>query len=192
MSLNAHYLSSLKRHQKVFETLGKHSDELVQLYNKCSDAINNGGKLIFCGNGGSAADSQHLAAEFMVRYKAERAPIRAIALTTDTSILTAHSNDYSFDSVFARQVQGLADPEDVVIGLSTSGNSPNINLALAAANTIGAYSVALTGRDGGEVKNIAKQSIIINCEETARIQEAHLFIGHWLCEAFDHTLEQQT
>lgn len=192
MSLNAHYLSSLKRHQNVFETLGKHSDELVQLYNKCSDAINNGGKLIFCGNGGSAADSQHLAAEFMVRYKAERAPIRAIALTTDTSILTAHSNDYSFDSVFARQVQGLADPEDVVIGLSTSGNSPNINLALAAANTIGAYSVALTGRDGGEVKNIAKQSIIINCEETARIQEAHLFIGHWLCEAFDHTLEQQT
>lgn len=192
MSLNAHYLSSLKRHQHVFETLDKHADELVQLYQQCSNSINNGGKLIFCGNGGSAADSQHLAAEFMVRYKAERAPIRAIALTTDTSILTAHSNDYSFDSVFARQVQGLADPKDVVIGLSTSGNSPNINLALAAANTIGAYSVAFTGRDGGEVKNIAKQSIIINCEETARIQEAHLFIGHWLCEAFDYALEQQT
>lgn len=191
MSFQAHYLSSLKRHQTIFETLDKHAQDLVTLYQRCAESVQNGGKLIFCGNGGSAADSQHLAAEFMVRYKAERAPIRAIALTTDTSILTAHSNDYSFDSVFARQVQGLADANDIVIGLSTSGNSPNVNLALKAANELGAYSVAFTGRDGGKVKDIAAQSIIINCDETARIQEAHLFMGHWLCEAFDHALEQK-
>ena len=191
MSFQSHYLSSLKRHQTLFETLNAHAGELATLYQRCAESVQNGGKLIFCGNGGSAADSQHLAAEFMVRYKAERAPIRAIALTTDTSILTAHSNDYSFDSVFARQVQGLADAKDIVIGLSTSGNSPNVNLALSAANEAGAYSVAFTGRDGGKVKDIAAQSIIINCDETARIQEAHLFMGHWLCEAFDHALEQQ-
>ena len=188
MQLKNSYLASLARHRAAFATLEQHADQLATLYAHCEQALRNKGKLIFCGNGGSAADSQHLAAEFMVRYKAERAPLRAIALTTDTSILTAHSNDYTFDSVFERQVLGLADPGDVVIALSTSGNSTNINLALAAANHLGAYSVAFTGRDGGAVKEIAKLSIIVNCDETARIQEAHLFMGHWLCEAFDLAL----
>ena len=164
MQLKNSYLASLARHRAAFATLEQHADQLATLYAHCEQALRNKGKLIFCGNGGSAADSQHLAAEFMVRYKAERAPLRAIALTTDTSILTAHSNDYTFDSVFERQVLGLADPGDVVIGLSTSGNSTNINLALAAANHLGAYSVAFTGRDGGAVKEIAKLSIIVNCD----------------------------
>ena len=192
MSLvNNSYLHALERHRQVFSALEAHHSDLITLFEACQQAVNNGGKLLFMGNGGSAADAQHLAAEFMVRYKKERRPIRAIALTTDTSILTAHSNDYHFDSVFARQVEGMADSQDVVIGLSTSGNSANVNLALEAANKIGAYTVAFTGRDGRQVKNIAKQSIIIACDETARIQEAHLFMGHWLCEAFDLILEDQ-
>lgn len=188
MSLSHLYNASLERHNQTFAKLGAHEQSLIALFEQCQKTIASGGKILFCGNGGSAADSQHLAAEFMVRYKAERSPIRAIALTTDTSILTAHSNDYSFDFIFERQVLGLADSKDVVIGLSTSGNSPNVNLALKAANSIGAYSVALTGRDGGDIKNIANLSIIIDSDETARIQEAHLFMGHWLCEAFDQAL----
>jgi D-sedoheptulose 7-phosphate isomerase len=165
--------------------MNTHVDALQKIFEQCRKTFENHGKILFCGNGGSAADSQHLAAEFMVRYKVERQPLRAIALTTDTSILTAHSNDYSFDSVFERQVLALADANDVVFGLSTSGNSQNVNLALAAANERGAHSVAFTGGDGGKVKNIARQCIVIDCQETARIQEAHLFMGHWLCEAFD-------
>ena len=114
-----------------------------------------------------------------------------MALTTDTSILTAHSNDYHFDTVFERQVQALCKPEDLVIGLTTSGTSANINLALEAANKIGAFTVALTGREGGKVKDIAKLPIIIKNDETARIQEAHMFIGHWLCEAIDMVVAEQ-
>ncbi|WP_053980315.1 D-sedoheptulose-7-phosphate isomerase [Marinagarivorans algicola] len=188
MSLRHSYTASLARHRQLFATLDAHADALISVFEQCQAAVNAGGKILFFGNGGSAADSQHLAAELMVRYKAERAPIRAIALTTDTSILTAHSNDYSFDSVFERQILGLADSKDVVIGLSTSGNSPNVNLGLQAANTLGAYSIAFTGRDGGKAKDIAHLSLIIDCDETARIQEAHLFMGHWLCEAFDQAL----
>ncbi len=188
MSLTESYLNSLNRHRQLFAELDKHAPALEQLFAICQQSFNNKGKLVFCGNGGSAADSQHLAAEFMVRYKLDRAPLRAIALTTDTSILTAHSNDYHFNSVYERQVQGLVDPQDIVIGLSTSGNSANVNLALKAANELGAKTVAFTGRDGGEVKNIASLSIIVACDETARIQEAHLFMGHWLCEAFDLAL----
>ncbi len=181
----ATYFDSLARHRALFETMDKYQEEASQLLAQCHKVLQAGGKVIWFGNGGSAADAQHLAAEFVVRYKKERGPLASIALTTDTSILTAHSNDYHFDTVFERQVQALCKPQDLVIGLTTSGTSPNINLALAAANEIGAYTVALTGRDGGKVKDIAKLPIIIANDETARIQEAHMFIGHWLCEALD-------
>ena len=179
------YLASLERHKKAFEIMHLYHNQVLILLEQCHKTLNAGGKVIWMGNGGSAADAQHLAAEFMVRYKKERGPLASIALTTDTSILTAHSNDYHFDSVFERQIQGLCKPEDLVIGLTTSGTSANINLALAAANEIGAYTVTLTGRDGGKVKEIAKLPIVIANDETARIQEAHMFIGHWLCEAID-------
>ena len=179
------YMASLERHKKVFAFLDAHRQCALTLLAQCQQTLEAGGKVIWLGNGGSAADSQHLAAEFMVRYKNERGPLASIALTTDTSILTAHSNDYHYDSVFERQIQGLCKPQDLVIGLTTSGTSANINLALAAANKIGAYTVALTGRDGGKVKDIAALPIIIADNETARIQEAHMFIGHWLCEAMD-------
>ncbi len=171
--------------------MANYHEECLRLLEACHSTLAKGGKVIWFGNGGSAADAQHLAAEFVVRYKLERGPLASIALTTDTSILTAHSNDYHFDTVFERQVQALCKPEDLVIGLTTSGTSANINLALAAANEIGANTVALTGRDGGEVKNIAKLPIIIKNDETARIQEAHMFIGHWLCEAVDMLVAEQ-
>ncbi|MGB1912528.1 MAG: D-sedoheptulose-7-phosphate isomerase [Porticoccaceae bacterium] len=179
------YIASLERHREAFALMDSHHDSVLALLEACNNSLQNGGKVIWMGNGGSAADAQHLAAEFMVRYKNERGPLASIALTTDTSILTAHSNDYHFDTVFERQVKGLCKPEDLVIGLTTSGTSANINLALSAANEIGAYTVALTGRDGGKVKDIAQLPIIIANNETARIQEAHMFIGHWLCEAID-------
>ncbi|NUZ12557.1 SIS domain-containing protein [Pseudoalteromonas sp. McH1-7] len=195
MSLNERvaqsYLASLQRHVDVFETMANYHQECIALLEACQSTLAAGGKVIWFGNGGSAADAQHLAAEFVVRYKLERGPLASIALTTDTSILTAHSNDYHFDSVFERQVQALCKPEDMVIGLTTSGTSPNINLALQAANDIGAYTVALTGRTGGKVKDIAKLPIIITNDETARIQEAHMFIGHWLCEAVDMLVEAE-
>ena len=179
------YFASLERHKKAFELMDSYHESVLALLEACNNSLQNGGKVIWMGNGGSAADAQHLAAEFMVRYKNERGPLASIALTTDTSILTAHSNDYHFDTVFERQVKGLCKPEDLVIGLTTSGTSANINLALSAANEIGAYTVALTGRDGGKVKGIAQLPIIITNDETARIQEAHMFIGRWLCEAID-------
>ncbi|MBK1874747.1 SIS domain-containing protein [Marinobacter sp. 1-3A] len=185
MSQESSFIAALERHRATFSVLENHLDEAGRLLNMTLKALNAGGKVIFMGNGGSAADSQHLAAEFMVRYKKERGPLASIALTTDTSILTAHPNDYEFESVFERQIQGLARPEDLVIGLTTSGQSENINRGLKAANNLGAATVALTGRDGGKVKDIADLSIIIRCDETARIQEAHMFIGHWLCEALD-------
>ncbi|MCD1631097.1 D-sedoheptulose-7-phosphate isomerase [Marinobacter shengliensis] len=188
MSQPSSYLATLERHRKTFAILEQHQEAAEQLLELTRQCLKNGGKVIFLGNGGSAADSQHLAAEFMVRYKKERGPLASIALTTDTSILTAHPNDYEFETVFERQVLGLGKPEDLVIGLTTSGQSENINRALKAANDMGAATVALTGRDGGKVKDIAKLSIIINSDETARIQEAHMFIGHWLCEAMDEVV----
>jgi D-sedoheptulose 7-phosphate isomerase len=188
-NLKQSFLDSLKRHRDAFATVEAYHEQAMQLLDAVQNCLKQGGKVVWMGNGGSAADSQHLAAEFMVRYKAERGPLASIALTTDTSILTAHANDYHFDSVFERQVLGLVRPQDVVIGLTTSGKSPNINLALKAANDLGAFTVALTGRDGGLVKDIAKLPIIVKNDETARIQEVHMFIGHWLCEALDLSIE---
>ncbi|QTH62941.1 D-sedoheptulose 7-phosphate isomerase [Psychrosphaera ytuae] len=184
------YQQNLKQHLELFQQMADYLPQAETLANECYKALQNGGKIVFFGNGGSAADSQHLAAEFVVRFKKERRALASIALTTDTSILTANANDYSFDSVFSRQVEALVKPEDVVIGLTTSGTSANINLALEAANEIGAYTVAFTGRDGGKVKEIAALPIIIKNEITARIQEAHMFIGHWLCEAIDELITQ--
>ena len=183
--LTASFSRSLERHRAVFATVEEHLAQMTDLAHRCMASLNQGGKIIWAGNGGSAADAQHLAAEFMVRYSKERGPLASIALTTDSSILTTHSNDYDFSTVFARQVQGLARAEDVMIGLTTSGNSDNINAALLAANELGVYTVALTGRDGGSVKDIAQLPVVIKSYETARIQEAHMFLGHWLCEAID-------
>lgn len=185
MSRDSSFLAALERHRATFSMLEHHREQAEQLLALTRHCLASGGKVLFVGNGGSAADAQNLAAEFMVRYQRDRCPLAAIALTTDSSILTAHANDYEFAGVFERQVQGLGRPGDLVVGLTTSGESENVNRALIAANDLGAITVALTGRDGGRVRDIAQLAIIIPSNETARIQEAHMFIGHWLCEELD-------
>ena len=179
------FSNALQRHQELFNKLDSIQADTELLAEHITATFEAGGKLIFMGNGGSAADSQHLAAEFVVRYKAERRPLAAIALTTDTSILTAHANDYDFSTVFTRQMQALCQPKDLVIGISTSGNSANVIDAIKAAQSIGATCWAWTGATGGELKDIADHCLCVPCNETARIQEAHIFVGHWLCEEMD-------
>lgn len=147
--------------------------------------IKNGGKILLMGNGGSAADSQHIAAEIVGRFKKERKGLAAIALTTDTSILTSVGNDYGYDYIFARQIEALCRPEDIVIGLTTSGNSKNVVNAIEAANTIGATTVGLTGGTGGKLSTLCTYNIVIPSDVTARIQEAHIFVGHSLCEILE-------
>jgi D-sedoheptulose 7-phosphate isomerase len=138
-----------------------------------------GGKLMICGNGGSSADAQHFAAEIVGRFEMERRAFPAVALTTDTSILTAVGNDYGFDAVFARQVEGLGRPGDVLIGLSTSGNSPNIIRAVKSAQALDIRTLGLLGKDGGALNDLVDQAIVVDSPTTARIQETHIFILHY-------------
>lgn len=145
-------------------------------------SIENSGKILICGNGGSAADSQHLAAEFIGRFMKERKALPAIALTTDTSVLTAVSNDYSFNNIFERQIEALCNPNDILIAISTSGNSGNVVNAIKMAKKLGAYCIALLGNDGGICKDLADISYIVSSSESARIQEIHLIIEHLICE----------
>lgn len=149
------------------------------------NTIKNGGKVLLMGNGGSAADSQHIAAEIVGRFKKERKGLPAIALTTDTSILTSVGNDYGYDYIFARQIEALCRPEDLVIGLTTSGNSANVVSAIEAAKTVGATTVGLTGGTGGKLNALCDYNIVVPSDVTARIQEAHIFIGHSLCEILE-------
>jgi D-sedoheptulose 7-phosphate isomerase len=147
-----------------------------------------GNKLFFFGNGGSAADAQHLAAEFVNRYVMDRPPLPAIALTTDTSIITSVSNDIAFNEIFAKQLRALGKEGDVAIGISTSGNSSNIIKAFEVAKEMGMKTVALTGNDGGVLAKMADISLIVSSTSTPRIQEAHILIGHILCEMVEHDL----
>ena len=148
----------------------------------CTAALKAGRKLMFCGNGGSAADSQHLAAELIGRYKLERPAMRAIALTTDTSILTAIGNDYGYDDVFRRQVEGLGEEGDVLIGLSTSGNSRNVLRAFEQAKVMGITTVAVTGAGGGAMGEAADITLAVPATVTNHIQEMHITCGHLICE----------
>ncbi len=146
------------------------------------------GKLMLCGNGGSAADAQHIAAEFINRFEIERPPLPALALTTDTSNLTSIGNDYSFDQIFSKQVRALGRKGDVLLGLSTSGNSANVIKAVETARTMGIKTVVLTGKDGGKLAGAADLNINVEATRTARIQEVHTTICHILCELVDHML----
>ena len=146
-----------------------------------------GGKILFCGNGGSAADAQHLAAEFVNRFQLERPPLPAIALTTDTSILTAIGNDYGFDQVFSKQVQALGQPGDVLVGITTSGNSPNVVAAMRVARDKGLTTIAMTGKNG-EVVQFSDLAILVPSTVTALVQEIHIACGHLMCKLTDHYL----
>ena len=157
----------------------------LDLLGRAVAAVRRGNKLLLFGNGGSAADAQHLATELVVRYKKNRAPIPAIALTTDTSVLTAIGNDLGFDQLFARQVEALAVKGDVVIAITTSGRSPNVLRALEAARALGATAAAFSGGDGGELKGLADPLVIVPSRTTARIQEMHITLGQMLCGALE-------
>ena len=182
----------LKRFKESSEVtrlfLRENLPKLLDVIKSVSHAFESGNKIFFFGNGGSAADAQHLAAEFVNRYVMDRPPLPAIALTTDTSILTSVSNDLAFDEIFAKQLRALGKEGDVAIGISTSGNSPNIIKAFEVAKEIGMKRVALTGNNGGVISKMADFSLVVPSTSTARIQEAHILIGHILCEMVEHYL----
>lgn len=167
--------------QELGVTIAQAGDLLVE-------SLRAGGKLLLFGNGGSAADAQHLAAEFVGRYEKDRSPLAAIALTTDTSALTAIGNDYGFEQVFARQIRALGRRGDVAIAISTSGRSENVILGVEAAREAGLATIALTGGDGGKLAPIVDIAIVVPSTTTARIQECHITIGHVLCEYVDREL----
>ena len=151
----------------------------------CISCLNNDGKILLFGNGGSAADAQHIAAELVGRYKIERKGLAAIALTTDTSVLTSISNDYGYEHLFDRQLEALANKGDVVIGISTGGSSTNVINALGLAKKIGCETIGFSGRDGGEMNTLCTINIVVPAEDTPRIQEMHILIGHTICHLID-------
>jgi D-sedoheptulose 7-phosphate isomerase len=178
-------LSEINDHLAVAEAFRGCAETIALIAQRIISALEAGGKVVLFGNGGSAADAQHIAAEFSVRYRTNRVALAGLALTTDTSVLTACGNDFGFDTVYARQVEALARPEDVVIGISTSGNSTNVVLGLEKARAMGCATVAFTGGTGGLIAGIAHQALIVPSPVTARIQECHILAGHIICELVD-------
>ena len=172
----------LKAGKKTMESIGKPIEIAAKL---CIDSLKNSNKILIFGNGGSAADAQHIAAELVGRYKTERKGLSAIALTTDTSAITSIANDYGYLHVFDRQVEALANKGDVVIGISTGGGSANVISALRLANDIGCKTIGFSGRDGGEFNTLCDINLIAIAEDTPRIQEIHILIGHTLCHLID-------
>ncbi len=186
--LGALFSEQLQAHLALFHGLLR-QQRLVSLIGlQLSAVLHAGHKLLFFGNGGSAADCQHLAAELSGRFQRERRPLAALALTTDSSVLTCVANDYGYDEVFARQVAALGRPGDCAIGISTSGKSRSVLRALAVARAAGLHTVGLSGRDGGHMPSFCDQCVVVPHDDTARIQEAHLFIGHAWCAQIEHSL----
>lgn len=167
--------------------ISSHGDRIVKTATLLADCIAGGNKIMLFGNGGSAADAQHIAAEFINRFEIERRPLPAIALTTDTSVITSIGNDYHFDDIFSKQVRALGRAGDVSIGISTSGNSPNVLKAVDISNQMGIHTVGLSG-SGGRLKEAAGLCLCVASEATARIQEAHALAGHILCLLVDRIL----
>lgn len=179
----------LRDHKAVMDEIEKAlAGNVAAVVSLMEVALAGGNKLLIMGNGGSAADAQHFAAEIIGRFKLERRALPAIALTTDSSILTAIGNDYGFDAIFSRQVEGLAAAGDVVVGISTSGNSPNVKAALAAARERGCQTVALLGRDGGEIRELADIALVVPSFDTPRIQEGHITLIHIICDLLEKRL----
>ena len=168
------------------KTLEANAQNIASAIKELTEALGKKKKLLIFGNGGSAADSQHIAAEFVGRFQKERQAWPGIALTTDSSILTALSNDYSFDIVFARQIEGLGKKGDIAFGISTSGNSKNVIAAIQKAKELGLKTITLTGNDSGQVAKLSDLSIVVSSQKTARIQESHLCIYHTICELVEN------
>jgi len=181
--------NSLREHQATLESLIDQTlPDIERSGRLICDSLNRGNKLIICGNGGSAADAQHIAAELVGRYEKVRRSFPAIALTTDTSALTAVSNDYGFEEVFARQVAGLATAGDVLVAISTSGKSPNVLRAVEKARELGCHTIALTGAGAEPLSSTCDMAVVVRSPRTSRVQEAHITIGHLWCEMVDELL----
>jgi D-sedoheptulose 7-phosphate isomerase len=183
-----HFFDSIETKKKAAETM---PEDIVRAINLMHHALTSEKKILACGNGGSAADAQHFAAELVGRFERERRELPAIALSTDSSILTAIANDYSYEVIFSKQVRALGQAGDVLLGISTSGNSANVIAAIEAAHLKGMSVIAFTGKDGGKIKNVLKNSDVHLCvpaERTARIQETHLLLLHCLCDGVDHLM----
>lgn len=172
-------------HLKVAQNMSSLTDKVELAAQLCIDGLKNGSKILIFGNGGSAADAQHIAAEMVGRYKVERKGLPAIALTTDTSALTSIGNDYGYNHVFDRQVEALANEGDVAIGISTGGSSGNVISALRLAKDMGCKTVGFSGRDGGEMDALCDVNLVVPAEDTPRIQEMHIVIGHTICHLID-------
>lgn len=183
------FTENLKEHIKLFEELGSLDAPITAATELIITTLRNCNKLMICGNGGSAADSQHIAAEFTGRFVKDREPIAALALSTDTSTITCIGNDYSFKEVFSRQIKALGHKGDCLLGISTSGNSGNVIQAIKIANELGISTIGLLGRNGGEIKSLCNVSIIVPSNITARIQEAHILIGHTICGSVELGLD---
>lgn len=168
-------------------TFKEKAEDIQKISDEIASALRRGNKVLLCGNGGSAADAQHIAAEMAGKFKLQRPPLSAVALTTNTSILTAIANDFGYEKIFSRQVSAIAVPGDVVIGISTSGNSPNVILALQEAKRKGALTIAFTGR-GGRIKDLSDLCLDVPCDDTPRIQEAHITAGHIICGLVEEEL----
>jgi D-sedoheptulose 7-phosphate isomerase len=188
MTPQALFAHNLAQHRGLFAELEALADEVAAAGECLAAALRGGGRLYLCGNGGSASDSLHLAAELNGRLAAERAPLPAVALCADVATLTAIGNDYGFEQVFARPLAALARPGDVLVALSTSGRSPNVLRALETARAQGVATVALLGRDGGPARTLADLAVVVPHADSARIQEAHIFIGHTWCGQIERTL----
>lgn len=180
--------TALASHTHTFGQLGALRPHLIAAAEAATEAVRNGNRILFCGNGGSAADAQHLAAELVGRLVRDRRALPGLALSTDSSALTCIGNDFGFEEVFARQVQALGRSGDVLVAISTSGNSPNVIRAVEVAKPLGITTVGLLGRNGGRLGPMVDLPIVVPAEETARIQEAHIFLGHVLCALIEQGL----
>ena len=182
LNLSGVFTDAIRQHIFIIRRLQEQQEFFESAAIHMTDCLLQGNKILWCGNGGSAADSQHLAAELVGRFRRDRRPLASIALTTDTSVLTATANDLGYEQVFARQIEALCVPGDVVVGLSTSGKSSNVCSALERGREHGAFTIAMTGTNGGRMAELADVCLRVSSTDVARIQEAHLLCGHMLCE----------
>lgn len=182
----------IEEHRVVLEDLKHLELQIEQVSSTLVHALKNGKAIFWCGNGGSASDSQHLAGELVGRYIGDRKPLKSVALSADSAVMTCIANDFGYDQIFSRQVEGLGEKNDVLVGITTSGNSQNIINAFKAADEKGMKTIGLLGKNGGQVANLVQQAIIIPSNTTARIQEMHITIGHILCDLIEEGLNIKT
>ncbi len=180
--------NSIEEHDRAVRTILGLKENVLLLAEKIIDKINSGNKLVVFGNGGSAADSQHFAAELAGRFKRKRKGIAALSLSTDIALITAIGNDFSFAEIYSRQIEALAYPDDIVLGISTSGESENVIAGVKQAKAMGCYTAALTGKNGGKLKDEVDLPIIVDCYDTPRIQECHVLLYHIISEIIDEAL----